>query len=119
MVGTWSVVSLNNSPMPALLPAQYGCAQTARGGTLVVSPDGRFSALYSYEADCRYFKDTIDRRISGRYSQNGGNLVFSADSGFSKFATAPLVGGTINGSVLILQSTPAPGMTVSMTLQRH
>jgi hypothetical protein len=120
IVGMWTVVSVNSSPMPVLLPAQNGCAQTGLSGTLEVTADGRFSAAYSYEG-CRFrgFKETINRRISGRYTQNGGDLVFSADSGFSKFATAPLVGGTISGSVLVLQSTPAPGMTVSMALERR
>ena len=120
VVGRWTVVSVNEAPMPVLLPAQNGCAQTGLSGTLDVATDGSFSADYTYEG-CRFsgFEETINRMIAGRYTQHGADLVFSADSGFSKFATAPLVGGSISGNFLTLQSTPAPGMTVTMLLQRQ
>ena len=113
-------MSLNSSPLPALLPSQNGCAQTALGGTLDVRPDGRFTGHYQYQVDCRYYgRQTMNEAISGRYTQTGADLVFAADSGFSRFATAPLVAGTVNGSILSVRSTPAPAMTVTMTLQRR
>jgi hypothetical protein len=117
--GTWSVVSVNGQTPPVLLPTVRGCALTGLSGTLVNRADGRFSASYSYRRQCNNLGQTIDRVISGRYTVNGNTLSFAADSGFSKFVTAPLVSGTLSGGIIVAQSTPAPGQTVTVTLGRR
>lgn len=119
VIGVWQAVALNGAPFPVLLPTVEGCAMTGLDGSLEVRADGRFTASYRYEAKCRWFEGIRERAIGGRFTATGSGVVFAADSGFSRFETAPLVGGSITGPILTVESTPAPGMTVNLTLQRR
>ena len=119
VVGTWNAVSVNGSPPPILLPTVRGCALTGLSGRLVTRGDGRFTANYSYRRQCPTIPEIVDRAIAGRYVINGANVVFAADSGFSKFTSAPLVTATVSGGNIVAQSTPSAGVTVTMTLRRQ
>ena len=121
VVGTWQAVSVNNLPLPVDIPSQpYRCPQKGLGGSLDVRGDGRFTGIYRYEVDCSpYGKGTEERQIAGWYTSAGTQIVFTADSGFNRSETVPQVVGVVNGSVLTVQSTPAPGMSVMMAFQRR
>lgn len=110
---------MNGSTLPVLLPTVRGCAMTGLSGSMTLRPEGRFNATYSYRQQCQGTSVVLNRALSGRFSVSGSNVVFAADSGFSKFVTAPLVTGTLTGSTIVAQSTPAPGTTVSMVLRRR
>lgn len=118
-IGSYEAQSLNGAPLPVLLPTIRGCGLTGLSGALTLRADGRFSSTFSYRQQCRDFDEVVDRALSGRYTVNGSNVVLAADSGFSRFTTAPLVMGVISGSTLSLRSTPAPGTTVTMSLRRR
>jgi hypothetical protein len=119
LAGAYEATSVNGSTLPVLLPTVRGCALTGLSGAMTLRPEGRFNATYSYREQCQGRTRVIDRALSGRFSVNGSNVVFAADSGFSKFVTAPLVTGTLNGATIQAQSTPTPGTTVSMVLRRR
>lgn len=120
IAGTYDAVSVNGANLPILLPTVRGCAMTGDGGRVVLNASGRFTATYQYRRQCRQFPlETITRAIAGRYTVSGSTIMFAADSGFSKFATAPVVGGTINGAMITAQASPAAGITVSMLLRRR
>jgi hypothetical protein len=92
---------------------------TGLSGSVTFRPDGRFSGTYRYRRQCPNLTQQLERGIAGRYSVNGNSIVIAADSGFSKFASAPLIAGTTNGSSIAVQSTPTPGTTVAMVLERR
>ncbi|MGQ0639370.1 MAG: hypothetical protein ACT4P6_01145 [Gemmatimonadaceae bacterium] len=110
---------MNGSPPPVLLPTVRGCAMTGLGAAITFNTAGRFTATYNYRGACRDYTENVNRAISGRYTLNGSSLVFAADSGFSKFATAPLVAGTMSGATITAQASPAAGVTVTATLRRR
>lgn len=119
VTGSYEALTVNGAPLPVLLPTVRGCQLTGLAGALTLRADGRFNNTYSYRRQCPGSSQSVNRAHSGRYTVNGSNLVFAADSGFSKYTMAPLVRGTVSGSTITAQSTPAPGTTVVMTLGRR
>jgi hypothetical protein len=118
VVGNWQVETVNNLPLPIVLPTNR-CSQKGLGGTLNVRSDGRFTGTYRYEVDCGPFgKTTEEEKIAGFYTRTGNQVMFVADSGFNRSESVPQVAGTVNGSVLTVQSSPIPGTTVLMALRR-
>ena len=118
--GIYDAVSANGSPLPVLVSNNGGCTTTALRAAVTPRAGGRFTATYTYRKQCGAVVNDINGAIGGRYTLNGSELIFAADSGLGKHSVNPfLVNATVSGTTVLAEKPVFLVDTVKVTLRRR